>query len=317
MAASESAANNEPGNRNISTQLTIPRNADLSIPHSVINCFGDLVPNRTLLSCCQSMPFVLKKPFPGGKRIWHSIVLSALRRRFCSMPTLDRSPPDQPQPLVRTSLGPLPVSPPTCSELRTIASRCHRERLPTNFAAENAQRSAGVELGCDNQDPAASFARQAFFHVVRFLPGRKPLDRTDADRRRLRKSSNVFLGQLELRRLVDLSRCGNVDQHPAAIALIQQLQRASGPTIRLTRQNQNHVGWLRRVYHQHPACICRKGHQDRGQQDCGQPDSSSSFRQLTQSPEISESAFPASLLALARETPWLCVLRLRVFMLLI
>jgi hypothetical protein len=48
--------------------------------------------------------------------------------------------------------------------------------------------------------------------------------------------------------------------------LIQQLECAIGPTIRLTRKHQNHIGRLRSVNHEQPACIRRKHHEDSDQQ---------------------------------------------------
>src|ERR1019366_7653408 len=139
-----------------------------------------------------------------GKLIYNFPVLSALGRQFCSMPPFNRVPPQQPQPFVHASLGPLPVGPPTCPELRLVASRSNREGLPLNLVAEDAERAACVELRCDNQDPAAFFPGQAFFHVVRFLPSRKPLNGTDPDRCRLRKSLYVLLRQLHLSQPVNL-----------------------------------------------------------------------------------------------------------------
>ncbi|MGA7377140.1 MAG: hypothetical protein WBW36_12380, partial [Candidatus Sulfotelmatobacter sp.] len=55
MAAPESAAKIEAGNPNTSTQLTILRKADMPIPRSVINYFGDcqrIVPSKVLGSQC-------------------------------------------------------------------------------------------------------------------------------------------------------------------------------------------------------------------------------------------------------------------------
>src|ERR1017187_9666196 len=119
-------------------------------------------------------------------------------RPLLSTPSLDSIPPYQPQPFVQASFGPLPVGPPAGAELCIVASRSHRKGLPVNLVAEDAERAASVVVRCDDQDSCAFFARQAFFHVVRFLPGREPLNRTNLDRGSLRQILNVFLGQLDL-----------------------------------------------------------------------------------------------------------------------
>src|ERR1035437_7213124 len=112
--------------------------------------------------------------------------LSFRAASIVSTPSLDSIPPYQPQPFVQASFGPLPVSPPAGAELCIVTSRSHRKGLPVNLVAEDAERAASVVVRCDDQDSCAFFARQAFFHVVRFLPGREPLNRTNLDRGSLR-----------------------------------------------------------------------------------------------------------------------------------
>ena len=67
-----------------------------------------------------------------------------------------------------------------------------------NLVTENAQSTAGVEVGSDDQNPLALFVRQASFRIVRFVPGRESLNRTYLDRCRLRKILHVLLRPAEL-----------------------------------------------------------------------------------------------------------------------
>lgn len=222
------------------------------------------------------MPFVLAKRFSSGKLIRRFPLISALDTRSCSAPALDHSPPQQPHPFVHARLGPLPANPPTLPELRVVPGRRRRERLPTNLVTEDAQRPARVEVRCDNQDPAARFACQAFFRIARFIAGREPNSRTDANRCCLRKPLHILLRQLDLTGIVDPGRGGNVDHHLPSIALIQQLQGMLRTAIRLARQNQNHVRRLRSIHHQQLACVRREHHQ-RGSQYYGNDPDTSSF----------------------------------------
>jgi hypothetical protein len=145
-----------------------------------------------------------------------------------------------------------------------------------NLMAENAESATSVVVRGDDQNLRTNFARQTSFHVMRFLAGRESLNRTDSNRRTLRNMLNVFFGQLDLGELVDLGLCWNVDYHAPSIALIQKLQRTSGTTIGFTCKYQNHVRWLRRIYHQQPARIHCESDKYRGQYDHKDPDTSCS-----------------------------------------
>ena len=102
------------------------------------------------------------------------------------MPALDKIPPQQPQPFVEASLGPLAVLPPVRPELRLVPSHSHRERLSRNLVAKDTQGTARVKLRGDEQYPVTGFAGQAFFSVVRFIPGGEALNRANLKRCSLR-----------------------------------------------------------------------------------------------------------------------------------
>src|SRR5438309_6036328 len=119
------------------------------------------------------MPFVATELLSSGKPIDRVPALCALDKPFCSTPPVDGVPPQQPQPFVKTSLGPLTLSPPACSKLRVVTNRCNREGLLRQLVPKNAERAAGVEIRCDDQNPGTFFSCQAFCRVVRFLASRE------------------------------------------------------------------------------------------------------------------------------------------------
>ena len=113
-------------------------------------------------------------------------------------PSVDASPPHQSQPFIKASFGPLTIGPPAGAELCVVASCGHRKRLSSNLATEDAERAASVVVRGDDEDSGPIFLPEAFFHIVGFLPSREPFNRTDSNRCPLRKTLNVFLGQLGL-----------------------------------------------------------------------------------------------------------------------
>ena len=141
---------------------------------------------------------------------------------------------------------------------------------------KNAERAAGVEIRCDDQNPGTFFSCQAFCRVARFLASREPRNRTDPNRRGLRKILNILLRQLNIGQLVNPCCRWYIDYQPSAVALIQKLQAADRATIRLSREHQNHVRGLRSIHYQQSACIGSERDKYRGQDNRKNPDASPS-----------------------------------------
>lgn len=167
-----------------------------------------------------------------------------------SPPPLHRRPPRHPQPLIETRLRPLTVRPPSCPELRRIAGGRHREDPPFHLMPENTERSPRVKLRRHNQNPITRLTRQTLRNIVRFIARRKPFDRTNRDRRRLRQALNILLRQLDLRKLVDPRLGRDIEQHPRSISPAQKLHRRRRAPIRLACQNDDHVRRRRLIHHQ-------------------------------------------------------------------
>src|SRR6266853_3766353 len=164
-----------------------------------------------------------------------------LSARPGSTPLVDDLPPQEAEPLVDTRFRPLPLTPPFRTELAGIPSRGHRKSLPRDLASENAQCPAGMEFRGHDQHAPAILVRQTLPYVSRFIPCRHALDQANADRLPW-KVLNIFLRQLRLSEFVDSCFRGNIEQFPAAIALLHQLQGTLGTTIRFPCKHHNHVG---------------------------------------------------------------------------
>src|SRR5260370_39081302 len=78
-----------------------------------------------------------------------------------SQPSIHALPPDQAQPLIQESLGPLAMSPPSSSKLRAVASRSHGKADSRNFLLENMKGPASMEIRGYDQHTFCPFARQA------------------------------------------------------------------------------------------------------------------------------------------------------------
>src|SRR5579863_9176481 len=105
---------------------------------------------------------------------------SRAAQRICSTPAFECIPPEQAQPLIQASFGPLSMGPPARAKLGCVSSCGNREKSSAKFVPEDAQRSASVEVRGHDQHPPALLVRETSFDVVRFVPSRESFDRADA-----------------------------------------------------------------------------------------------------------------------------------------
>jgi hypothetical protein len=175
-------------------------------------------------------------------------------------PPVDRIPPHQAQPLVHTGLCPLPVGPPSSSKLGFVARRRGGKRGSMNLMAENAQRTAGMEVGGHDQDRlwAYTHASQARFRVMRLIPGRKPRNRANFDARRLREALHIPPRQLNFCKTASLGVRRNIDHQAPPVTLVQEFQRALRTMLRLPGQHQNHIRAHWSIEDQKPPSIRRQ-----------------------------------------------------------
>src|SRR3977135_3883364 len=76
-------------------------------------------------------------------------------------PSIHALPPNQAQPFIQESLGPLPMSPPSNSKLLAVSSRSHGKADSRDFRLENMKSSASVKIRGYDQYAFCAFARQA------------------------------------------------------------------------------------------------------------------------------------------------------------
>src|ERR1700680_2332510 len=91
--------------------------------------------------------------------------------RAILQPSIHALPPDQAQPFIQESLGPLPMSPPSSSKLLAVSSRSHGKGDSRDLLLENMKGSASVEIRAYDQYAFCAFARQAWSSVSRLIPG--------------------------------------------------------------------------------------------------------------------------------------------------
>src|ERR1700722_5447726 len=165
------------------------------------------------------MPFVLGSRFSGGKLIWRVLPAKPLRT-LQSAPPVHGGPPDQAQPFIDAGLGPLAMRPPTRPELRVIIGGSNREVHTANLMTEYAERSAGGEVGGDDQNPIAAAASQAFSGVERFILRGKAIDRANLHRSSLRKPLHIPIRQINVCKSVDACCSGHIDNDAPAITCV-------------------------------------------------------------------------------------------------
>jgi hypothetical protein len=85
---------------------------------------------------------------------------------FSSAPFIDQLPPDQAHPFIDECFGPLAVGPPTCSELRVVASSRDRVCVSGKFAAESIKGAAGMEVRRDNEYALGALVLDTTLHIV-------------------------------------------------------------------------------------------------------------------------------------------------------